>query len=187
MANTVTRKDLQKLRDDMKQATEEALAARRKAMELAATARIDIARLDKDIDRLFPEQVYPQREKMRPVLHDLVLPDDFMQILEDAERAGNVDISENADIQQAETAEAFAPPNQVHSPLTSEMLKQITSYIETVRDEFEKYRKTANNTLGPPSTPEYQEYEHLAAYVKNALRHLLEFWQKVKPREGIQG
>jgi hypothetical protein len=88
----------------MKQATEEALAARRKAMELAATARIDIARLDKDIDRLFPEQVYPQREKMRPVLHDLVLPDDFVQVLDDAERAGNGDISDCADAEQKDNA-----------------------------------------------------------------------------------
>jgi len=78
-----------------------------------------------------------------------------------------------------------APPRYIHSPLTPEMLNQITAYIETIRDGLEKHRRMAYNTIGPSYEPEYLEYECLASDARMALNALLKFWQGVEPREGI--
>jgi hypothetical protein len=77
------------------------------------------------------------------------------------------------------------PPSHIYSALTPEMLNQITTYIQTVRDGLEKHGKTAYNTIGPSYEQNYQEYERLAADARQALNALLKFWQGVEPRIGI--
>ena len=78
-----------------------------------------------------------------------------------------------------------APLRHIHSPLPPEMLNQITTYIETIRDGLEKHGQMAYNTIGPSYEPEYLEYERLATDARMALNTLLKFWQGVEPRKGI--
>ena len=95
MAITVTRKDLQELMNEMKTATDEAYAARRKVMELALKARLVERRLCLELGVKYTDEE-------STAIYKRIVPEAFWQVQNGAVRAGNTSTCDYDDLKRKE-------------------------------------------------------------------------------------